>query len=68
MDVIVYSLVQSQRSTDVVVTECEWGKTERARRFAASYNAWLNQTEWSRNIMLVLSPSIGYTYWDIQQA
>ena len=30
MDTIVYSLVQSQRATAVVVTECEWGKTEHA--------------------------------------
>ena len=28
MDMIVYSLVQSQRATAVVVTECDWGKTE----------------------------------------
>ena len=31
MDTNVYSLVQSQRATAVVVTECEWGKTEYAR-------------------------------------
>ena len=31
MDTIVYSLVQSQRATDVVVTECELGKTEHTR-------------------------------------
>ena len=35
MDTNVYSLVQSQRATAVNVTECVWGKTERARGFSS---------------------------------
>ena len=49
MDTKVYSLVQSQRTTAVVVTECVWGKTEHARFKKSLYNVWLDQTEWSRN-------------------
>ena len=49
MDTNVYSLVQSQRATDVVVTECKWDKTEHARFKQGLYNVWLDQTEWSRN-------------------
>ena len=45
----VYSLIQSQRATAVVVTECVWGKTEHARFKKRLYNVWLDQTEWSRN-------------------
>ena len=47
-----FSLVQSQRATNVVITECEWGKTEHARLSSVFYNVWLDQTEWSRNSMI----------------
>ena len=52
MDTNVYSLVQSQRATAVVVTECVWGKTEHARSKKCLYNVWLDQTEWSRNMCI----------------
>ena len=32
-----YSLVQSQRMTDVIVTECSRGKTERARIYSGIF-------------------------------
>ena len=50
MDTNVYSLVQSQIATVVVVTECVWGKTKHARSKKRLYNVSLDQTEWSRNI------------------
>ena len=55
MDTNVYSLLQSQRATAVVVTEFVWAKTEHARFKKRLYNVWLDQTEWSRKTTIKLN-------------
>ena len=45
MDMIEYSLVQSQRATDVVVTECKWGNLVQSQR---ATDVVVSECEWGK--------------------
>ena len=51
-------LVQSQYATKEVGTECDTGKTKITCYYAdaASFESWLDQTEWSNNTVIVGIP------------